>query len=225
MNNNKALLTLTLAGLLSISAIPAFAKVKTLNLGTHGQVYEITENDFEEWLMARLQSKEVQKNLTNFTQEQVQRMAERHFKVTDFYIPEVREYRKRTIDPTITIKHDVKDHMGNILYRKGTKVNPFQYTSFSRAYLFINASDTSHINLYKKLAAENKILIQTFAVKGDIRDFNESVKNAPPAGRPTKQILDRFAIEKLPSFAWQSEKYLIVEELLPVKSSSKGKKK
>lgn len=214
---------LTLFITLTISTGVSAREITPINLGVHGKLYDIVENDFEEWLMKKVKSKE--KDLVQLGRDQIQKMAEKQYKV-NFDIPDAQKYSKRSVDPSIILDHDVKDHLGNILYRKGLRINPFEYTAFSRKYLFIDASNPLHFDIYKKLSVSKGSNIQPIAVNGDVRDFNDTLSNLNPAqripaGKASKAMIDRFRIERLPSLAYQEGKTLVIEEIPATKGNNK----
>jgi len=44
-------------------------------------------------------------------------------------------------DPTYVVKEDIKDHTGQIIYQKGSKINPLETVSLSYSLLFIDGDD------------------------------------------------------------------------------------
>lgn len=212
MSANKYLL------LLFFIFIAIVANADILNLGTVGRVYDITENDFADWLHNQLESKRA--FVDAFNKEQKTHFVENVDKLykVNFDYPTTTKYSKRVLDPTVTLSHDIQDQYGNILYHKGLRINPFKYTFFSHKYLFINCSDKKQIALFKKLAVQNRVPILVLGVDGDIRDYDEAVKNDhniqhAPAAKADKNMLTRFGIRSVPTIAYQTGLTLTIEEI------------
>ena len=119
--------------------IPAAAAAE--DLGVVGKTYEITETDLVEHIQAELRAMEADGRLAE--QQQLMRdralaSARRPFGRT---LPRASESRFFHIDPSVTTDYDVVDHLGNVIYRAGTTVNPLEYTSLSTPIVFFDGDD------------------------------------------------------------------------------------
>lgn len=193
-----------------ISCFNAFA-VK--NLGTYGKTYEIKENNFYVWLMNEIKSHK--NNIPNLDGENVVRMFEKQMEIKDFEIPKCTQNRTKTIDPTYILDHDIKDANGNVLYSKGTIVNPFDYITFKREYFFLDVDNSTHVKLYKKILESSKKLVQPLAVSGNLQKYYYDAAKIGiniPAAKPNNQIIEKMNITCVPSLAYQEGKMLKIEE-------------
>jgi len=186
---------------------------KVVNLGTHGKTYPIIENNFYEWLMHKVKSNK--ENLPNIGEREVSEMLSKKMKVKGFDIPNCKKNKVKEIDPTYILEHNIKDANGNVLYSKGTIVNPFEYMDFKRKYFFLDVDNLSHVQLYKKLSASSEKNIQPLAVSGNLQKYYQTIKSMGiniPAGKPNKKIIKKMDITCVPSLAYQSGKILKVRE-------------
>jgi conjugal transfer pilus assembly protein TraW len=192
---------------LFISDVSAFQ-----HLGVHGKTYPIVENDFYNWLILKVKEKE--KGLKKFTNQDLQKLIEKGMIVNEFDdMPHCTKSSSKSIDLTYILDKNISDSNGNILYSKGTTVNPFNYVGLNKAYLFLDVDNITQINHYFMLAKESDN-IQPMAVKGNLQRFYQisSNKGIPvPAGKASKLMLEKFQISCIPSLVTQKEKLINVE--------------
>ncbi len=183
------------------------------NLGVHGKTYKIEENNFYEWLMSRIKSQK--DKIKKFNKRDVSKMLTKQMEIDGFNIPNCTENNTKTVDPVYILDHNIKDANGNILYSKGTVVNPFDYMNFKRKYFFLDVDNATQVNLYRKIASKSKMNIQPLAVSGNLQEYYQKAKASGlsiPAGKPNKQIIKKMNITCVPSLAYQKGKLLEVKE-------------
>lgn len=152
-----AALLLALCPLLPLTAKP---------LGVVGQVFPISEIDMLQWIENRLRTFEQTGELDSMReqfQENVRQGVKRPRPVglITTTSPEV-----FTLDPTLTLAADIKDLDGNIIYPKGTQINPFDTKTwpsmsqlgqaqfqFSKTLVFIDGDDPQQIQWAKEYQA------------------------------------------------------------------------
>lgn len=54
-------------------------------------------------------------------------------------------YTSKDYDPSILIDETIKDHRGNIIALKGTKINPLDYHTFGKPLILIDGDDASQV--------------------------------------------------------------------------------
>lgn len=153
--------------LLILSLCPLFP-LKAASLGTVGQVFPIAEIDMLQWIENRLQTFEKTGELDSMReqfQENVKASVKRPRPVglITTKTPEV-----FLVDPTLTLAKDIKDIDGNLIYPKGTRVNPFNTNTwpalqkanvgtfaFSKTLVFFDGDDVQQVLWAKEFAATN----------------------------------------------------------------------
>ena len=186
-----------------------------VNLGTHGKTYPIVENNFHEWLMSRIRSQK--DKIPSLDENFLRKKLAKKMQVKDFGIPKCTDNKTKTVDPTYILDHNITDSSGNILYSKGTVVNPFDYINFKRKYFFLDVDNSTHIQLYKKLLASSDKPIQPLAVSGNLQRYYQKAKslNMPiPAGKANKKMIKRMNITCVPALAYQDSKVLKIKEFI-----------
>lgn len=175
------------------------------DLGVRGETWEIAEPDLLEKMREKIASIdwEAKKRaaIDNFWQR-------RQF---DNVVPTAETDRTREIDPTITVKDDIRDLAGNYLRRKGERINPLDLRPFTKTMLIFNAASRVELDRVEAFLSGMKdkglprpILIATKidASRGwegytDITDRLDAHLNII-----TPEIRERWRIERTPAFVW-----------------------
>ena len=143
-------LTLTL-GLLLLGVVPgSHAK----DLGVVGQVFPISEIDMLQWIQQRLRTFEQTGELDSMKQQfqdnvKASVRRPRPVGLITTTSPEV-----FTVDPTLTLASEITDMDGQLIYPKGTRINPFDTATwpamprasqaqfqFNKTLVFFNGDD------------------------------------------------------------------------------------
>jgi conjugal transfer pilus assembly protein TraW len=199
------------------------------NFGVHGTIYPIEEQDPIALIQQKLKEMEKRgeleqhnKKLQKKTKEAVERPKPAQG------ITKAKKSRIFYFDPTYVVKEDIRDHIGKIIYFKGTKINPLETVNLSYFLLFIDGDDEQQKNWAKEK-------IQEACNNGiESKDFPQScpggnipkiilVKGAPlslaeewtmpvyfdQAGNLTKKL----GIKHIPALVTQEKKLLRIEEI------------
>ncbi len=116
-------------------------------------------------------------------------------------------YQSRLYDPTITVSQDLKDHQGNVFARKGEKINPLDYRSFGKPFLFINGDEPKQVAWALKQKGKI-VLIQGAPL--ELEKQHQITFFFDQGGVLTK----KFGITQVPSRVSQQEKGLLIEEIV-----------
>jgi hypothetical protein len=195
--------------LLFVGTLNAYA---VENLGTHGKTYPVVENDFYQWLMGKLEKK-AQEYIPP-TEDEVRRMVEKKLYVDGFdNISKCQDNSTREVDLTVILEHDIKDPSGNILFSKGTVVNPFDYNDMKRNYFFLDVDNLTQVKKYLEVSQSSQI--QPMATAGNLSFFYQNTARsgkAVPAGKTSQLMIDRFQIRCTPTLVRQKDKKIEVIE-------------
>ncbi|WP_224790287.1 type-F conjugative transfer system protein TraW [Pseudomonas fluorescens] len=181
-------------------------------LGQYGNTWDVQEQDAIDMIKGRLGDMEKKGDLSkywnNYRDKQLSGLE--NPKPLDG-IEAVVEPQIRMYDPTYTYAETVKDHLGNVLVPVGTKINPLDYISLSKAIIFIDGRDPKQLAYAKKRTEEHprdKVIL----VAGSFLKLNREW------GRPVyfdqQGILTKkFGIERVPAVITQQGRQLQIEEL------------
>lgn len=121
------------------------------DMGVYGEVFEIAETDFIEEIQGKLLALEKNGDLPKsqqMIQKRIIKNAQKPQAVPDIIHTKIA--RTFEYDPTIELTVDLRDHQGRVFAKKGTKYNPCDYATFSKALLFIDGECKEHIAWLKR---------------------------------------------------------------------------
>lgn len=125
------------------------ASLEAKDLGIHGTVYPILEEDLLSVINQRLSSLKGDK----FSAIQKKWMEHQNNALVH---PRGRElahatrYRCAYFDPSILSNSDILDHQGHAIVKKGQKYNPLEHYNLSKPLLFFDGNDPNHVIWAKK---------------------------------------------------------------------------
>lgn len=142
------------------------------DLGIHGLIYPIEEQDPIVLIQKKLQRMEETGELKNHIQKLQQ-------KTKDFVkrpkpspgITKAMKTRVFYYDPIYTAKEDLKNHLGQIIHKKGTRFNPLETVSLSQDLLFIDGDDPDQ----KRWAFDRIQKLERRDQKSETRDEKSAV--------------------------------------------------
>lgn len=196
---------------LSIAAVPVAAE----SLGRLGRVYEITEQDFIEYITARAKAEQASGELnakkTRFA-EKIKRSATE---------PEPVEGLSTTIeekffyyDPSVTTEYNVTDNTGRIVVPAGTTVNPLRLMNFTKSLVFFDARD--HVQreyverLYRNEKGKTKLILTGGETATLMKEWNTRVYFDQRGW-----LVKRLGITHVPAIVSQEDDLLKIHEVIP----------
>lgn len=114
-------------------------------------------------------------------------------------------------DMTYTVPEDIKDATGRIMYAKGFKFNPADYVHMQQEIVIINANNKIELEWAKKNSYLDSAKYMVLLTDGNAFEITEEFKK--PAYYLTKEVADKFQIQKTPSIIKQIENKIKVSEI------------
>lgn len=196
-------------------------QVNAKDFGRVGATFEIGEIDMLQWIDKRLKRFEANgkfDSLKNEFQGKVKAAVDRPTPVQG--LGTTTEPRTFRVDPTLTLAKDIKDAQGNVLYLKGTRVNPFDsntwptgtginYT-FSKTLVFIDGDDLNQQAWAKKFKQEKPI--KWILTNGSPGEFAQKI-NTRVYFDQDSSLTQRLHIQNTPSVVNQAGHYWQVREV------------
>lgn len=205
-----------LAGVMLL-AITATAGAK--DLGTWGAVFEPAEQDMLVFIQNRLQTMEQSGELDRLKNEAIDRVkknAVRPPPVTG--LTHATKYRTFSFDPTFTVNETISDTRGNIIARKGDRVNPFDKVPFSETLYFLDGDNPDEVAWVKR-EITGTTNFKVILVNGNIKDTSDALDERiyfDQAG----VLTTKFGFEHTPVRITRDDRVMKIEEI-PVKSGGK----
>lgn len=182
------------------------------DLGVHGKIYNIIETDLSQNIQNKLTSLEESgelKKLQKQWQKQAIQRAERPKAVEG--LSKAVKTREYTYDPSVTSNKDIFDHQGNIIIKKGTKVNPLHYQNLPQRLLFINGDDDLQVKWALKKSKQHQSLI--VLTKGNVMQLMRD-NRARIYFDQNGHLIKTFNIQNLPAEIYQEKDILKVREVV-----------
>ena len=184
----------------------AWAQSSGKDLGIHGKLYEIKEED----MLSYVKRKAGEIDLQALRESMVKKIEESYAEhsLVSLDVPSATEERVRYIDPSVVVRNPLYDHTGKIIFPAGT-VNPLDHISLSKSILVLREDQIKRALEKVSGNGENPILLLT---DGDIQRASSLASQAAYKASPF--MLRRLQIEKVPSFVTQKGKRLKVREIV-----------
>jgi conjugal transfer pilus assembly protein TraW len=187
--------------------------IESKDLGVFGATASIDEQDLIRFL---------QEKMGAVTEEERQVFMEAmrdHFTDRLNQLMEVKGIKKTTqysvvyFDPTICVEHDIFNHQGQIIVKKGTSYNPLSQISMNHELLFFDATDLDQLAWAQSHSTATWILI-----KGQPLQLEESLKH-PIFFDQSGSLTRKFGINQVPARVSQDGLRLKIE-FIPVGEGS-----
>lgn len=202
--------------ILIILTLAASFSANAKDFGTQGEIFEIAETDLSEHIKKRLKYLEESKELSKL-QKKWQENSVKYVNrpKTSIEIKKNKKHKVIYFDPSITVKNDIKDHLGNMIAKKGTKVNPLNYKSLSTNLIFIDGDDISQVEwALTKVKINNSINHNIILVRGNIIDLMKKYQIRLYFDQ-NSFLTKIFNISSFPAYVEQENKLLkITQEVL-----------
>jgi len=180
---------------------------------TFGPVYEIEEPDILALIDERLAK-------VNWD-EQIKKAKEGVFKkTTGSELQEAREDDSYLVDLTIGVNRNLSAPGGEVFARQGETVNPFDYITVQRKYIFFDANVAEQREVARQWIKETSYatLITTLPVEDPEKRSAMLKEMGQPVHEVNSLLVKRFQLRAVPSIAYQEGRMLRVD----VKAISRG---
>lgn len=198
----------------------ALSTASARDLGTHGIIYPIEEEDpiklIQQKLKVLKESGEMERHNRIFQKKTITSV-KRPKPVEG--ITRATESRIFYYDPSYIVKEDMTDHQGRVFIKKGTKVNPLGTTNLSQNLLFFDGDDReqvswaqSFLSAKKSEEKHQKETVKLILVKGPPLSLSEEFK-LPVYFDQGGLLSKKLGIQYVPAFVRQEDLRLRIEEV------------
>ncbi|KAB2836774.1 MAG: hypothetical protein F9K49_01260 [Caedimonadaceae bacterium] len=141
-------------------AILSYCPLSAKDFGVQGSTVAIAERNLleviEEKLVRALKSGQLA-SIQKEVQEKVSKKAQNPVRITR--VRKTTYPRRYHFDPTLTVDHDIKDHEGNLIHPKGTRINPLETLSWGQPLVFLDGEDAEQITWVLKHYPKAKFVL------------------------------------------------------------------
>lgn len=204
--DSRARVSVALALVLLFALQPQRAQSSGKDLGVHGKLYEIGEEDMLSYVKRKAGEIDMQSLQENMERKLGESYAEHS--LVSLNVPSAEKERVRYVDPSVNVRNPLYDHTGKMISPAGA-VNPFDYVSLSKSILVLREEQIEMALEQVGKEGGKPILILT---DGDIR--RASSLAGQPVYKASPFILKRLKIEKVPSLVEQEGRKFRVKEMI-----------
>ena len=204
--DSRTCVSLVLASVFLIQLLPMAIQASGKDLGVHGKLYEIKEEDMLSWVKKKAGGIDM-RALRESMEKRLEKSYARHSSVS-LDVPPVEEERVRYVDPSVNLRNPLHDHTGKVIFPAGV-VNPLDHVSLSKSILILREDQMERALEETGKSGKNAILIIT---DGDIRRASSLAGQIVYRASPF--MLRRLQIEKVPSLVTQEGRRLRVKEMI-----------
>ena len=203
--DSRTWISFALAVVFLFASPVAWAQSSGKDLGIHGKLYEIKEED----MLSYVRRKAGEIDLQALRERMVKKIEESYagHSSVSLDVPSATEERVRYIDPSVVVRNPLYNHTGKIISPAGT-VNPLDHVSLSKSILILREDQIKRALEKTSGNGENPILLLT---DGDIQRASSLASQTVYKASPF--MLKRFQIKKVPSLIEQQGRQLRVKEM------------
>ena len=184
------------------------------DLGVIGPVYPIAEPSLLEVILSKLREADktgVLARLQRETQGKVKRGIEQPAPIAR--ITKTTKVRSFYYDPSIVVPYAIADADGKVIVAPGTKVNPLDTVSLSKALLFIDARDAAQVGRARGILDERGGKVKVILTGGSYLELMRRWKR-PVFFDQQGTLTDKLGIRHVPALVSQEGKRLRIDEIL-----------
>jgi len=197
-----------------IAAILLSFAARAQDLGVIGPVYPIAEPSLLEVILSKLREAEATGVLASI-QRDAQANAKRGIEepAPVARITKTTKARSFYYDPGIVVPYAITDADGKLIVAPGTKVNPLDTVSLSKALLFIDARDAAQVGRAGNILDERGGKVKVILTGGSYLDLMRRWKR-PVFYDQQGTLTEKLGIRHVPALVSQEGRRLRIDELL-----------
>ncbi|MEQ9883220.1 type-F conjugative transfer system protein TraW [Pectobacterium brasiliense] len=182
------------------------------DFGTYGHLYQPAEQDMLVFIENRLKAMEQTGELDRLKDEAIERVKRNAVRPAPVSgLTSATTYRTFNFDPSMIVANNITDMKGNVIARKGDKVNPLDKVPYSTTLYFIDGDNIEHIAWVKKQIA-GKVNFKVILVNGNIKDTSDALDEQIYFDQ-SGVLTEKFGFKSIPVKVSRDGSVLKVEEI------------
>ncbi len=192
-------------------SLPMVGRAAAHDYGQAGEAWPIIEPDLLQTIQARLQRAQATGEMDRLNKAFVARAERKVMRPTPVAgITAAVDDKTWEYDPSITIDNDIRDTKGNIIGRRGQRINPLNMVALPRQLLFINGDRPEELAWAMRQGDDLKAMI----ILVDGSPFEQMKRNQRRFYfDQTGSLTSKFGISHTPAFVRQKGDMLLVGEV------------
>lgn len=160
--------------LIALASVLLSQVIIAQDLGNYGKVFDVREHDIREVILARLNHLKDDGQLDKLEKELQEDIAARIIRPKPVLLTPTTSPKAYFINPEITVNEDINASDGQLIAKKGTYLNPFDYVTYRKTLIFFDADDKAQRDWVKKHYKDYEF-VKFILTKGDIKEASESI--------------------------------------------------
>ena len=203
-----------LIGLSLITVIVLASQAGAKDFGTFGHTYPIDEPDLLQDIQTKLMNLEESGMIQHHQNEIVEKT-----KASLANPPAVKgivkatQHREYSIDPSIVVPYDLKDHEGRVFQRAGTRFTPLGSKPLQTKLVFIQGEDESQVKWVQEMFFDHDIKVKVILVSGAPFELMKSW-DKPVFFDQGGVITAKLEIKAVPAVVEQEGQHLKISEIV-----------
>jgi conjugal transfer pilus assembly protein TraW len=124
-------------------ALPVLSQAK--NIGNYGALFPVIEVDVRTVILDKLKAMENTGELKKHQEIVTTRMTQNVIRPTALHLMPIAHTTIKHIDPSIMVNQDITTPDGQILAKKGSRINPFSEMHYTKTLFFFNGDDPKQV--------------------------------------------------------------------------------
>lgn len=182
----------------------------SVDFGLVGDTYEIGEPDLLEVLLQKAQKAKEEGVFEKKMSKKKERIDAYLKRPGSAGLPFATEDAERLFDPTYTLKYDIPDGKGGILYPKGYSFNPLDYMTWNRRMCLINGDSQAEVKWALK-RCDDTLIDRIILVDGCYSCLQKEFPRQIYFDQG-QMLINHFGILKTPSIVSQRGRSLVIQE-------------
>ena len=182
------------------------------DLGTHGRVYAIEENNLLKVLLSRAQAEMDSGQWDTRVEEWRKQAKQQANRPKSIHLPRATKTTSHLYDPSIIVPKDIVDTSGRLIHPAGTKANPLNYISMTRHLVFIDGDDRDQVDWMRELIETEPDRYKVILTKGAVIDLMKEM-NRRLFFDQQQIYTEKLAIKSLPALVYQEGLFLRIDEV------------
>jgi len=174
-----------------------------VDLGTHGDLYQIEEKD----LFAEI--KEGSLKIDRFKMVEELKNSAREHLIAKGTLPDCQKSADRYYEPKITLEHDINLPESGVVIRKGETFNPLEKALLPSYLFFLSSENKKHLALAKKIYSSVGSQVLFIVDRGGLMEMKPISEQAY---KGDNGIYKALSIECVPTIIVQQGKKFLVRE-------------
>lgn len=142
------------------------------SFGNYGEVFPVIEDDFRQFIQARLESFKASGKLKTLKKEAISRVTKSTLRPKSLGLTVNDKSKTYFVSPEITLTHDIRLPNGQLIAAKGTVINPMKQAVFNSALIFFDGDDERQVR-WVKTHYQKFNSVKFILTNGDIKDASK----------------------------------------------------